>query len=206
MVGVGLVLVIVLAWFFLLNPVREDISATNAAIEQEQAKLLAAQAKLAQAEVTRKEGKMNQARLMELAKMVPLSGEIPSLLVQIQDLADQAGIEFISITPGSAIVATGFNILPLSLQFTGTFFDLSDFVFRAEQLLAGPGRLLAVKQIDLQLDSKGDAGNGSTSPELRVSMVLYAFEAPDGATPAAATSASNPATSTSVTTSTPSEF
>jgi len=33
--------------------------------------------------------------------MVPLTEELPSLLLQIQDLADQSGIEFIQITPAT---------------------------------------------------------------------------------------------------------
>ena len=48
--------------------------------------------------------------------MVPESEEIPSLLLQIQDLADQSGIDFISITPGSVIDADTFQILPLELR------------------------------------------------------------------------------------------
>ncbi len=176
--GIGLVVIVFLAWFLLLDPLRGDIRATSETIEAEQIKLATAQTKLAQAEVTRAEGRQNQARLLELAKMVPSSAEMPSLLLQIQDLADQSGIEFISVTPGQPSQAEGFQVLPLSLEFTGTFFDLSDFVFRAEQLVAAPGRLLALKQLDLRLggtETDSPAGEDS-SPTLGVRMVLYAFE------------------------------
>ncbi len=100
LVALALVVIVAVCWFMVLSPLRADIATTNASIEAERTKLAAAQAKLAQAETTRQEGKMNQARLLELAKMVPDSEEIPSLLLQIQDLADQSGIDFISITPG----------------------------------------------------------------------------------------------------------
>lgn len=186
-VGVGLLIIIVAAWFLLLSPLREEIATLETSIETEQANLATAQAKLAQAEVTKAEGKQNQARLLELAKMVPFSAEVPSLLLQIQDLADQSGIEFTSVTPGDELDAGDFRILPLSLEFTGTFFDLSDFVFRAEQLVAGPGRLLAVKQVDLALlgEAAGTGGEGG-SPLLKVSMMVYAFESSTAAAAAAA--------------------
>jgi type IV pilus assembly protein PilO len=202
LVLVALVLVVIVAvcWFMVLSPLRADIATSNASIEAERTKLAAAQAKLAQAETTRQEGKLNQARLLELAKMVPDSEEIPSLLLQIQELADQSGIEFISITPGEPVEAGAFQIIPLQLEFSGTYFDLSDFVYRAEQMAAGPGRLLAVKALALRLASEAtteSVSDTSQSPVLGVSMTLYAFETAvsAAATPATTPGATPPATS-----------
>jgi len=201
LIGVVLVLIIALAWFLLLNPIRADIAATSSQIDEARSTLAAAQAKLAQAEVTRAEGKMNQARLIELAKMVPSSEEVASLLVQIQDLAAQSGIEFMSISPGTPIDSTGFRILPLALQFNGTFFDLSDFIYRAEQMVAGPGRLLAIKQLSLQLAGTSEASAGTTSPVLSVTMTIYAFDTGSPAQSATPTTAP-PASPTDTTSST----
>jgi Tfp pilus assembly protein PilO len=133
---------------------------------------------LAQAEVTRAEGKKNQARLIELAKMVPASDEMPSLIIQIQDLASQSGIAFMSIAPAEPIPSDGINAIPLDVEFVGTFFDLSDFIYRAEQMVAGPGRLLAIKSLSLELSSSADATipSASTSPLLAVSITIYAFD------------------------------
>jgi len=176
---VALLAIVAVAWFFLISPLRTDISDTNEAIAEQQEKMSIAQAKLAKAQTTRAEGKRNQARLLELAKMVPQSSQIPSLLVQIQDLADQSGIDFLSLTPGDPTEASGFQVVPLQLQFTGSYFDLSDFAYRVEQLVAGPGRLMTVKSIQLALDSVQDSGDaGETqadSQRLNVNMTLYAF-------------------------------
>ena len=191
---VVVLVIILLCWFALINPLRGDIAATDTAIEAERTKLAAAQAKLAQAEITRQEGTKNQARLLELAKMVPESEEIPSLLLQIQDLAEQSGIDFISIMPGDPIEGAAFRTIPLDVQFSGTYFDVSDFVYRAEQMVAGPGRLLAVKSVGLQLSgatSASSASGAGISPILGVNMTLYAFES---APPAAATPTTTPGT------------
>lgn len=189
--ALGLVVVVVLCWFLLLSPLRESIAETNRAVSVEQTRLAAAQAKLAQAESTRIEGKKNRALMLQLSKMVPQSPEVPSLLLQIQDLADQAGIDFIAITPGDPSSADGFEIVPLQLEFVGTYFDLSDFIYRTEQMVAGPGRLLAVKSI--QLDLGGSTAEATTlsniSPPLGVSMTMYAFTmaSPPAGTPATET-------------------
>lgn len=176
---VVLVVIVAVAWYFLISPLRTEISDTNAAITEQQEKLSSAQAKLAKAQTTRAEGKKNQARLLEMAKMVPQSTQVPSLLVQIQDLADQSGIDFLAVSPGEPTEAAGFQIVPLQLQFTGSYFDLSDFAYRVEQLVAGPGRLMTVKSIQLKLDGGGDSQDSDetsdNSPRLSVNMTLYAF-------------------------------
>lgn len=201
----GLVIVVVLAagWFLILSPKRADMAATDTQIEDARAQLSAAQAKLAQAETTRAEGKANQVRLIELAKMVPASDEMASLLIQIQDLASQAGITFMSITPMEPVEGDGYSIIPLEVKFSGTYFDLSDFVYRAEQLVAAPGRLLAVKGLRLELLQQGagttGASSASASPMLNVSMTIYAFDTASaaGAQPVAPAAPSGGQTTTS---------
>lgn len=180
--AVALVAIIAMAWMFLISPLRTDIAATSSSIAEETTSLKAEQAKLAQAETTRAEGQKNEARLLELAKMVPQASQVPSLLVQIQDLADQSGIDFLSMSPGDATDAAGFQIIPLQLEFTGSYFNLSDFAYRVEQLVAGPGRLLTVKSIQLKLGASDTTGTtlkssaaATQSPPLTVSMTLYAF-------------------------------
>ena len=175
LMGVAILVVAVLCWFFLLSPIRGEIAETDEAIEDQLQQVSLAKTTLAQAESMREEGKGNQARLLELNKMVPPEEELPSLLLQLQDLADQSGIEFIALTPGSPAGDTegaDFLVLPLDLEFSGTYFDVSDFAYRAEHMVAGPGRLLAIESLDLAAAGAAESG---ASPQLSVSMSLYAF-------------------------------
>lgn len=201
LIGLAVVVIAVLVWFFVLDPIRDDIVVADAQIQEERTRLAEAQVKLAQAEATREEGRRNQARLLELAKMMPTSEEVPSLLLQIQDLADQSGIEFIAITPGDTqdSESADYRVLPLDLEFSGTFFDVSDFIWRAEQMVAGPGRLLAIKELQLDLGGAQAGASAGASPELSVSMTMYAFLA---GSESAATAPAQPAPSTGSETST----
>lgn len=199
LVAIVIVAIIAFSWFVLLDPLRSDIAVTDTEIEKAQEELAVAQAKLAQAEVTKAEGKKNQVRLIELAKMVPQSEEVASLLIQIQDLASQAGVEFMSITPGAPTDSLGYRVIPLGLTFSGTFFNLNDFIYRAEQMVAGPGRLLALKQIALQPE-QDSADEATGSPRLDVSMTLYAFDlALEAPLPTPANPSSDSSTSESTT-------
>ena len=94
-----LVLVTAAYYFLVLSPLRADIATTEASIATEQQTLVTNKAKLAQVEQTRAEAAKNQATLMELSKMLPEATELPSLLLQIQDLATESGIDFLTISP-----------------------------------------------------------------------------------------------------------
>jgi type IV pilus assembly protein PilO len=174
LMGVGILAIGLAVFFLVLNPMRGDISELQAQIEDEQTKIQSAKVELAAAEETRTEGRRNQARLMELAKMIPQDPEIPSLILQIQDLANKAGIEWIQVSFSDVRTAEGSTIgtIPISLQFTGTFYDVTDFIYRAEQMASGPGRLLTVKDVSLAPNA---TGSGSVSPDLSVNMTIYAF-------------------------------
>jgi len=191
----AIVLVALLVFFLVINPIRGDISQLEADIEAEEARIEAALAEIAKAEDTKNEGRRNQARILELAKLIPVEQEIPSLILEIQDLADKAGIDWIQITPGNISDAGvgSYWILPLALQFKGTYFDVSDFIYRAEQMAAGPGRLLAVKSLVLNSDTTAVAESG-----LGVTMTLYAFLFPGGLEQVAPPAPPAPATAETV--------
>lgn len=167
----GLVIVAAAYYFLVLSPLRADIAATEASIATEQQTLSANKAKLAQMEQTRKEAAKNQATLMELSKMLPESTEVPSLLLQIQDLATESGIDFLTISPSAPQASGSVEIVSLALSIKGSFFDINDFLYRAEQMVAGPGRLLAVKSVSFSLGENIYAA----SPDLTSAVTLYAY-------------------------------
>lgn len=173
LIGLLLVVVVVVYWFLLLSPLRTKTAEVDTQIETELSTLAQNQARLAMLEQTRQDAKRNEGRVIELAKMVPERTEIPSLLLQIQDLATESGIEFMTISPGSPKSAGMYEIVALSVQFQGTFFDVNDFMYRAEQMAAGPGRILAVKTVGLSPFGEDLA---KASPRLTVAMTLYAFQ------------------------------
>src|SRR5680860_1034041 len=85
---VGLLLVLLVAgyWFLLLSPLRAEIGTVEENITREQQELTVARTKLAQLEGIRKRAEKNRGRILELGKMLPPEPQIPSLLLQVQDL------------------------------------------------------------------------------------------------------------------------
>jgi Tfp pilus assembly protein PilO len=173
----GIVVVGLVVFFLLLNPMRSDISALKSQIAEENQKIAIAEQQLKVAEDTRSQGRRNQARLLELAKMMPSSPELPSLILQIQDMADKAGISWIQVSPSDARSLEGlaYSTVPLSCNFSGGFYDVSDFIYRIEQMVAGPGRLLTVKDVSLTPETIKGGGSVPLSVILTVRMTVYAF-------------------------------
>jgi Tfp pilus assembly protein PilO len=175
--GILIVALALVVFFMLINPIRGDIAVLRSKIDDENAKITKAEQELLVAEGTRSEGRRNQAKLMELAKMIPSSPEVPSLILQVQDLADKAGITWIQVSPSepSATLGLPYQTISLSLNFRGSFYDVSDFIYRAEQMVAGPGRLLAVKDVALSPETIKGGGSVPFSVILSVRMTVYAF-------------------------------
>ena len=206
--GAGILVVALAVFFLLINPIRGDIGEIRANIEDENSKIARAEQELQMAEDTRTDGRRNQARLLELAKMIPSDAELPSLILQIQDLASKSGISWMQISPGVATPVEGlaYSSVTLALSFTGSFYDVGDFIYRAEQMVAGPGRLLAVKSLSLTPESV--AGSGGVAPKVTLSirMTLSAYvmsqggSSPAAGTPNNTSPSSGGATTTTVTT------
>ncbi len=171
----GLLLVVLTAgyWFTLLGPLRGEIKTADTNIAAEQTKLTAAKAELVKLSALRVQAAANQARLIELAKMMPSAKEIPSLVIQMQELANEAGIDFMTVSPGQATTSSAYATMPLTLQFEGTFFDINDFLYRVEQMVGSPGRLLSIQQVDLSLSEDAPA---LTSPVLKANILIDAYQ------------------------------
>lgn len=174
LVALGLVVVTAAYYFLVLSPLRTSIKDTEASIATEQQTLSVNKTKLVQMEQTRQEAAKNQATLMQLSKMLPESTELPSLLLQIQDMATESGIDFMSISPGAPQAAGSVEIVSLALtEVTGNFWEINDFLYRAEHMVAGPGRLLAVNSVSFNSVVEGDTY--AASPQLKSDVSLYAF-------------------------------
>jgi hypothetical protein len=115
------------------------------------------------------------ADIFRLAKAMPANPDMPGILLELSRIAEETGITFTSITPQASIAATGYQLVPISVTFDGTFYALSDLLFRLRTLVSvrrgelhATGRLFAVQGVDFTESSKG-------FPELTASLTLNAY-------------------------------
>lgn len=148
------------------------------------------------------------ADLFRLSKAMPDQADMPGVLLELNKVARDTGIEFESIVPGAALPETGFQIVPIDLVFQGDFYDLADFLYRTRTLvvvqdgaLHARGRLFNVEKIEF---GEGEDHFPSIRASLRLEAYVYGTGVPATGMPITP-AATDPTTTPPATTTTPIE-
>ncbi len=160
LIGVGAALLITAVWFFALwSPQGKDLDeakANKAAAEQRASELSARLTRLKKLEANAAVLERDRALL---ATAIPTADQLDDFILQVNDRASKAGVEFVSIAPqqpGTGAAAPGAVAGPtpigLQMQVTGDYFAVLRFM---EQLRDGE-RLVTVENFSL---AKGGEGN-----------------------------------------------
>jgi Tfp pilus assembly protein PilO len=169
---VGLLVYGLAGYFLLISPQRgkaADLKKETAATEQQiqQYRTLAAQA--------RATPPIRVAELFRLTKAMPDDVDMAGVLLELSRVARETGIEFDSITPQGPAAATGYTTIPITLEFDGNYYELSDFLFRLRSLvrvqsgrLDAQGRLFVVESISFNESER-------TFPRIKASLTVRAF-------------------------------
>jgi hypothetical protein len=194
---VAILLVAVVGWFGLVHPKNAKASKLASEIDATNAKLVQAQAAL---NAAKHQKPIRVANLFRLVKAMPDAPDMSGILLQLNQVAADTGITFESIKPGVALPMTGYTVVPITLNFAGNFYDLSDFLLRLRNLVAvrhgeldATGRLFAVDQLGF-----GPAKEGFPMIEAQLTVSAFVY----GAGAAAATPAAPTVPATTDTTST----
>jgi hypothetical protein len=173
-----IVVVVAVAWFFLLfKPLTNKLSAADAQLTQvTQAYDTATSVELPKLQSYQKTAPQTESDLLRLNKMMPGEAGIPSVIIEIQQTAQQSGLDFVSITPAGVVAGVPFGVETMSLAFSGRYYDLEDFLFRLESYVEYrnnaflvTGRLLQVASVNLS------AGSGASATTLGITITLHAF-------------------------------
>src|SRR5712671_6731688 len=205
----GDLILLVLGWFLLVSPQRatakSNAQATQATLVQiEQVKL--ADTKAAEPVVQPKQPEIRTAYLYKLSKAMPMTTDMPNLLLELNQVVRSAGVQLVSITPTATDPTTGATTITLSVA--GDFYSLTDLLYRLRSLVAVhngaldvSGRLFSITSVGLTPSGTGRTINGN------VSLTAFTFGAAAVAAGVTAAPASTDTTGTSTsatTTTTPS--
>jgi len=172
--------VLIVAWYFLLfSPMRQKMNDIGDQITAQQTALETAQQEVVRLESYKKTAPQSRAEIVRLGKMLPQAEGIPSLIIELTRTSDASGVDLNSITRGGTTPGSPFGIQTVTLQVTGRFFDIEDFVYRLENYVAFrnasfrvTGRLLDVTTLGL---TGGTATTDGTVAPLTVTVTLNAY-------------------------------
>ena len=205
-VAVVALLFLAAGMFLLVLPQRDKAASLKKQIAATQQQIVQARA-LAEQKPAQP---IRVADLFKLVKAMPDRLDMPGILLQLNQTASDSGIEFDSISPSPATPGTGYQVVPIALEFNGNFYDLNDFLFRLRNLvsvrggkLGATGRLFSVGSIDF---AEGQSGFPNIHAQLHVNAYVYGTGVPASTVappPTPATTSTTPATTTPATTTTP---
>ena len=144
-IGIALIVVIVFAVMFLaVMPAFQKAADVGDQIVTEEQSLAGAQALLARRQSAKAQAAANDVELMNIANQIPDSPQLPSVVIELQDAANSAGVELDVITPSDLSPGTDetgqpaqFSVLPMNLIVRGDWVDLIDYVGRISKLKRG---------------------------------------------------------------------
>ena len=193
-VGVAILAFAAAGYFMVVSPKKAESARLDEQIAVASLELRDAQAATAAQDDTQP---IAVADIFRLSVAMPSTPDMPGILLELSRIADETGIRFKSITPQPALPIGAYQVVPIDVAFDGSFYALSDFLFRLRTLvtvrrgeLHAAGRLFSVASVDF---SESDRGFPLLAATLKLNAYIYGVDAAEGAVPPSATP---PATTT----------
>lgn len=145
--GVLILVLLAVAYYFLLfGPLRQEYLARYDERARKEAQEAQLERTIAELENVRRDAPDIERQILEYSKRLPTEDEIPTLVVQIEEIAEEADVTQLSIEPGSPEAPPGggdFSRIPITMSFEGTYEKLQDFLLRLRNL----ARLVTVNEV-----------------------------------------------------------
>jgi Tfp pilus assembly protein PilO len=181
-IGVAILIVAAVAYMVVIRPKRAEAGHLHEQIAELQTKVTAA--RLA-ARPQRPDSSIKVADVFEISKAMPDNPDMPGIILDLNSVAEAAGIKFLSIQPAAPSPKTGYSAIEITLSFEGNYFDLTDFLFRLRNLvtvrdgrLASSGRLFTLDSLSMK-----QGKNGFPDINAGLTVSAYVYGATDAAVP-----------------------
>jgi len=184
--GILVLIVLAVAYYFLLfSPLRQEyVDRFDERVQKEQ-QLAGLEQSVADLENARRNAPEIERQILEYSKRIPEQDEIPTLVVQVEQVAEGAGVTQLLITPEAPAPPPGggdFSVIPLTMSFEGNFENMTDFLLRVRNL----SRLVTINELTYEKVEAVEGGETTatdTAPEgdlLTVEVVAETYVQPSG--------------------------
>lgn len=164
--GILILVVLAIAYYFLLfSPLRQDYLAKYDERTRREAQKQQLEQTVAQLENIRRNSDDIERQILELSKRIPEQAEIPTLVVQIEEVARAADVTQLRIEPGDPEAPSGggdFSRIPITMSFEGTYEQLQDFLLRVRNL----ARLVTINEVNYEPVEERGGGETTVSRDV----------------------------------------
>ncbi|HET7651876.1 MAG TPA: type 4a pilus biogenesis protein PilO [Acidimicrobiales bacterium] len=185
---VAAILVLLLWWFLLWSPQRKKIDDAKARTDTAQQQIGQLRVTLSRLQELKRTEALKRSQIEALRVAVPDQPNLAQFILDANDAANKAGIDFLSVTPsppataaaGGGTAAGAPAAINLAMSITGGYFQVLDFVNRLTDL----PRIVVIDNLSL---AAGDSSNMTVSITARMFTTSAAPVAPSTTVAAAPT-------------------
>lgn len=193
---VAAVLIVILLIAGLIFPQVQKLGVLNDKVDKARVSANAAKLLLSQRQAFKDHAIDTNAKWLRLMNQVPDNPDLPSFIIELQDVAFKSGVQVLSVSPGEPseqAEPTGtFWLIPVSVEVIGTWADTVDYLQLIMRLDRGV-RLGSVNTKVIGSDGALETRNAALQPYALDTMItLETYLIPSGA----ATSTPAPASAT----------
>ena len=179
----GVILVVGLLFNQLLYAdVGEDITRARAQQEELQKEKTSYAKRKGEYLAYRTELKQLQEEQRELLKALPKKAEIPSFISNIQEQAELAGLEVLSIEIAAEIAQDLYVKIPVRMEIRGTYHQIAKFFKNTSELR----RIVNVENLSLTPERPAGVDQANTPTRMRAKFVAATFRFKETGAPAEA--------------------
>jgi Tfp pilus assembly protein PilO len=156
--GVGAVVLVVLAVFFLVLPKSADISKAKEDLATAQQQESSLRVQLQALQEAQQAAPQTKREIQKVETQIPPTADLPALIRLLREAADRAAVDLFQFSPSTPVLDPSgtFSTIATSVNVTGSYFALDEFLFRLESL----PRAAKVTNVTL---APGAAGTGTSS-------------------------------------------
>ena len=157
----------------LILPQVSAITEADSRIADAEMQIQQAQTLLAQRQAIKARAAETEAKRMRLANQMPENPELPTLIVELQDTVNRAGLKFASLTPQAPqAMEEGYSEIQVIMLVQGTWADTVDLVQRLPRLT----RQLRISSLTIspyEEPSDDDQATGRSLVQTNITIKVY---------------------------------
>ncbi len=188
----AVIVVLAIAFVFLgILPLFEQASDIDTQIAAERTNLSTAQALLARRQSAKAQSASNEVELMRIANTIPDTPQLPSVIIELQRVANEAGLEFATLNvsdltagPAAEDGTSPYSVLQLTAVLNGAWSDMIEYLHRIDDLQRG----VRVASVDFSRN-EGEEGE---DPYIQANVTLEVYVMPTSVVPVGAAPAETP--------------
>ena len=134
--GLAVAGVAILMVLLLVLPKMSQVSTAQDQLDQAQRDQQTLESRKSALEDAKAAAPQARKAIAEVNQRIPATAEEPGLILLLQNAAISAGIDLVSLSPGTPVfdTAVGLSTIAVGVSATGTYFDVTDFMYQIETL------------------------------------------------------------------------